>query len=384
MRLQNALLYTFFFSLNFEVWDPFSTGGNFSVAKLTGLLYALSLVPKLKYILYFPLILKTYAKLLISFYLLIVVMSFINLNHYSSDFLQMSLIQNVTLFFILFNHERLCPGIIEKSFVSFWIGSLILASCFYLGIGIETNIEGRVTLFGDNENIIGIRMVVSALFIAHILIQVKKKLPKLIYLILTLSFIPLITLTLNTGSRLSFISLFFGISLIFIMYKKRELLSKGLILGIGILASTSIFDLAMRSNVLGTRLSRTIQEGNLAGREEIWYSILPLLKENWIFGVGRTGYIEYITELFGRIKSPHNVIIEVLAYSGVIGLLLFLGVLKKSFASAYKYYKSYNEVAPFVFFVPILGIILSAQLLTFKLAWVILAYAATRSLYLKR
>src|SRR5690606_36113958 len=121
----------------------------------------------------------------------------------------------------------------------------------------------------------------------------------------------------------------------FIMYKKRELLSKGLILGIGILASTSIFDLAMRSNVLGTRLSRTIQEGNLAGREEIWYSILPLLKENWIFGVGRTGYIEYITELFGRIKSPHNVIIEVLAYSGVIGLLLFLGVLKKSFTSAY-------------------------------------------------
>jgi len=264
------------------------------------------------------------------------------------------------------------------------MGSLILASCFYLGIGIETNIEGRVTLFGDNENIIGIRMVVSALFIAHILIQVKKKLPKLIYLILTLSFIPLITLTLNTGSRLSFISLFFGISLIFIMYKKRELLSKGLILGIGILASTSIFDLAMRSNVLGTRLSRTIQEGNLAGREEIWYSILPLLKENWIFGVGRTGYIEYITELFGRIKSPHNVIIEVLAYSGVIGLLLFLGVLKKSFTSAYKYYKSYNEVAPFVFFVPILGIILSAQLLTFNLAWVILAYAATRSLYLKR
>src|SRR5690606_196347 len=177
-KIQNYLLYLFFFSLNFEVWDPFSTGGNFSVAKLTGLLYALSLVPKLKYILYFPLILKTYAKLLISFYLLIVVMSFINLNHYSSDFLQMSLTQNVTLFFILFNHERLCPGIIEKSFVSFWMGSLILASCFYLGIGIETNIEGRVTLFGDNENIIGIRMVVSALFIAHILIQVKKKLPK--------------------------------------------------------------------------------------------------------------------------------------------------------------------------------------------------------------
>jgi len=35
------------------------------------------------------------------------------------------------------------------------------------------------------------------------------------------------------------------------------------------------------------------------------------------------------------------------------------------------------------FFVPILGIILGAQILAFKLGWVLFAYTASRTLYLK-
>src|SRR5690606_38381533 len=97
-------------------------------------------------------------------------------------------------------------------------------------------------------------------------------------------------LMLNTGSRLSFISLFLGISVIFILYKKQGVFSKILILGIGVVAAIFLFDLAMQSEVLSARLTKTAEDGHLAGRESIWLTVMPLIENNLIFGVGRTGY----------------------------------------------------------------------------------------------
>src|SRR5690554_120355 len=382
LKTQNFLLYLFFFSLNFEVWDPFNTGGNFSVAKLTGFLYAFSLIPKIQKFIFIPKIFIKETRLLIFFYCFLIFINLININFYSSNVFQFSIFQNLILFIFLINHERLNPGVLEKAFIFFFIGSLVLAACFYLGIGLETNVEGRVSLFGDNENIIGVRMVISSLILTHIILKYRKRVSKFIYLLLPLAYIPLVTLMLNTGSRLSFISLFLGISVIFILYKKRGVFSKILILGIGTIAAFILFDIAMESEVLGTRLTKTAEQGHLAGRDEIWLDILPLIENNWIVGVGRTGYVEYALRLYGSIKSPHNVIIEVLSYTGIIGLFVFLRFLYKIFLSSFRYLREYNEVVPFVFIVPVSGILLSGQILNFKLGWVIFAYAASRVLYL--
>lgn len=380
---QNFLLYLFFFSLNFEVWDPFNTGGNFSVAKLTGFLYTFSLIFKIQYFLKSPRGLKTHLRLILFFYIFLFLISLFNINVYSSDFIQFSILQNLILLVFLLNHERLNSGVLEKSFIFFLLGSLVLAACFYLGIGLEKNVEGRVSLFGDNENIIGVRMVVSALVLTHIILKYRKRISKFIYALLPFGYLPLVTLMLNTGSRLSFISLFLGISVIFILHKQRGVFSKILFLVVGVIAAIFLYDLALQSETLATRLTETAEEGNISGRDEIWLSILPLIEDNWIIGVGRTGYIEYITKLYGGIKSPHNVIVEVLAYTGIIGFMLFFGFIGKAFLNAYNYLRKYNEVIPFVFFVPILGIVFTAQILTLKLGWVIFAYAASRALYLK-
>lgn len=384
LRIQNSLLYLFFISLNFEVYDPLNTGGNFSVAKLTGFLYAFSLISKIQYFLKSPIGLKTEVKFIFFFYIFLVFISLINANVYSSDIIQFSILQNLILFVFLLNHERLNPGVLEKSFIFFYLlGSLVLAACYYLGIGLETNVEGRVSLFGDNENIIGVRMAVSALVLTHIILKYRKRISKFIYILLPFGYLPFVNLLLNTGSRLSYISLFFGISVVFFLHKQRGVFSRVLFLVVGVIAAIFLYNLALQSEALATRLTKTVDEGNLSGRDEIWSSILPLIEDNWIIGVGRTGYIEYITKLYGSIKSPHNVIIEVLAYTGIIGFMLFFGFIGKAFLNAYNYFRKYNEVIPFVFFVPILGIILTAQLLTHKLGWVIFAYAASRALYLK-
>jgi O-antigen ligase len=383
LKIQNVLLYLFFFTLNFEVWDPLNTGGFFSIAKLTGFLYAISLVPKIQMFLKIPKVFKPYVRLISFFYVFLVCISLININIYSTDFLQLSILQNLVLFVFLLNHELLNPGVLEKSFIYFFLGSMVLALCFYLGIGLGISDDGRISLFGDNENIIGVRMVISTLILTHILLKYRNVMSKFTFLLLPLFYIPLISLTLNTGSRLSFISLFLGIAVTIVLYKNRSVFNKIFILLSGLIASIFLFNLAMETEVLGARLTKTANEGNLAGRDDIWLSILPLIENNWIIGVGNTGYVEYVSRIYGKIISPHNVIIEVLAYSGIIGLSLFLNFIGSTFLLAFKYFRKYNEVIPFVFIVPISGIILSAQILTFKLGWVIFAFAVSRSTYIK-
>src|SRR5690554_4304397 len=139
LKTQNFLLYLFFFSLNFEVWDPLNTGGNFSIAKLTGFLYAFSLISKIQQFTRLPKNLRSYIRLLFFFYGFLVFINIININPYSADIFQFSIFQNLILFVFLLNHERLSPGALEKSFIFFFIGSLVLTACFYLGISLETN-----------------------------------------------------------------------------------------------------------------------------------------------------------------------------------------------------------------------------------------------------
>ena len=47
-QVQRFALYLFFFSINFEVWDPFNTDGFFSVSKLTGLIYLFTIIPQIR------------------------------------------------------------------------------------------------------------------------------------------------------------------------------------------------------------------------------------------------------------------------------------------------------------------------------------------------
>lgn len=383
LRIQNILLVVFIFSVNFEVWDPFNTGGFFSIAKFTGFLYAASLIPKLKYFLALPKAITTFLNPIILFYLLLVVLNIFNIGNNTTSFLETSMLQNIILFWFLLNHERLNPGIIEKGFMGFLFGSLALAILYKFGIGVNAEVGGRVSIFGDNQNNIGIRMAISSLFLTYLIFKQNKNRKKLVFLAMLLTYIPLIDLMINTGSRVSFISLSLGLMMFFLLYRTRAKILKPLILIVGVGLIYFIFQAALQTEVLGDRLAGAAEDGDLAGRDRIWSNIIPLIKDNFIYGVGRNGYIEYMTSNYGRVSSPHNVILEVLAYTGIIGLSIFLYFLFKAFNSSYVYYRKYKNLVPLIFILPLTGLLLSGQILYTKIAWLIFAYAASRKLYLK-
>src|SRR5690606_19798852 len=104
---------------------------------------------------------------------------------------------------------------------------------------------------------------------------------------------------------------------------------------------------------------------------------------NWMFGVGQPGYEQYTFSHFGSKRSAHNLILQLLAYSGSVGLLLFSIFLYAVFMQSFRFYFRFKLLLPMLLVIPVFGIILSSHLLYNKLAWVVLAYCGSRIFYRK-
>lgn len=375
-QIQNIALLVFFFSINFEVWDPLNTSGSFSISKLTGLIYLFVMIPQ---IMNFVSVKEVYQHVrpVIYFFTLLTIISIFNIKPDYPDFFDFSIFQNIILFWILINHEYRNPGILGKGILSFAIGSIVLALLFYLGIGIEIE-GGRVTIFGDNENIVGLRMSISVIILLTAVLQNNLKMSKL-RIMLLLPIPIMLNLMALTGSRVALLSFILAFLIGLILFKTKKILPKVLIFFTGLVLFILIWQYLMQFEVLKYRMLSSIREGNLSERNIIWSQIFPLIKSNPIFGIGRTGYAQFAQNTFGQDLSPHNVLIEILALTGAVGLIFYLFFLYGIFKRSLTLYSKKGNLLPLLLLVPVMGMLLSAQILAVKLGWVIFSYNASNT-----
>src|SRR5690606_14865698 len=101
--IQNVCICVLFFSINFEIWDPFYTNGNFSISKLAGFMYFGSVVlSKEKF--FFAKSIKSFLIPIFLFFLFLTTVNLCNINSFSSVIFDMRLFQNIVLFWIVVNH----------------------------------------------------------------------------------------------------------------------------------------------------------------------------------------------------------------------------------------------------------------------------------------
>ena len=140
----------------------------------------------------------------------------------------------------------------------------------------------------------------------------------------------------------------------------------------------------LESSVLMDRLTRTAEEGDLAGRDTIWLSILPLVENNPLVGVGKTGYDLFTYRTFGGDKSPHNVVIEILSYTGLIGLIIYSYFLFRIVQSSVRIYKFNGTILPLLLLIPIASLFLAGQALSSKIVWIIFAFVAAQTIFIHK
>ena len=376
-QIQRIALYLFFFSINFEVWDPLNTGGYFSLSKLTGLIYFATIIPRFKIFTAIGTINYYMLPLWLLFGLLTIV-SWFNINSISSNFFHFSIFQNIILFLILLLHAREEPSVLEKGMLCFAFGSICLTLLYMAGIGTEYT-EGRVSLFGDNENVIGLRMCISMTILLLAIFQNSLSLNKIRYLFIIP--VPLMLhLMFQTGSRVATIAFFMAFVVGTILFKTKKIWTKIAVLVGGGIALFAGWLYMLQSESLIQRFMRTTEEGDLAGRDVIWRELMALVGNDLIFGVGLTGYTYFSHTIFGRFKSPHNVFIEILCYTGIVGLTIYLIFLFRIFKSGYQSYRSDGFLLPLVLLIPVAGLLLSGQILYTKIGWIIFAYVASSSM----
>ena len=371
-KLENFFLYTYAFFINFQELKILNLDF-ISIPKISALLYIIIFLPNLKIV-----NVKSCKRFLMPIYLFFIILTtinLINLNNSSLNFIDFTMLQNIILFTFLIFHGQKDLYAIKKAVLFLCFGTFLLAIFGYFQIGTSIDeyslnevIGTRVTLFGDNSNIIGIRMSISIIILVSFFYHNLFFKNKLKYLFLIP--LPLMIFSIaEGGSRLAFVSFFISILVFFYLQKSRNLYGKIVMFLIFVSCLVLLYNFFITYEFLVYRLLGTLFLGEYSGRDESLILLLEIINSNTLFGIGQTGYETY------TIGSPHNVIIEVLIYTGLFGLIFYLNFLIKIFKGAINVFKSQGNITLILLLIPISGLILTGQILDSKLIWFIFAFS---------
>jgi O-antigen ligase len=287
-------------------------------------------------------------------------------------------IQLLLLFWISYNlmkYERIVKGALLLLATS----TILLAILQFLGI--TSVVEGsRTTAFRANPNTLATILSLGLLVLVGLAFGREKRDWKAFLLFWLCSGIVAIAIV-QTGSRGALVGLVGSLSIFFLTGK--SLATK---LKLGVIALVGIIGLAWASyqiDVVRARWEKSIYEGNLAGREEIFPAAVEMILEKPLLGWGP---VYHTWELGGRraelARDEHNLYLWLLAEVGIVGAIPFLVGLWLCWRTAWKARHSIQGVLPLIMLLFILIINLKGTTINLKLFWVVLSYALASSSYI--
>lgn len=377
-KVQKFSIYLFMFSLNFESIDLFNLDIDYLATKISiSLLLFFSLLNFKNSFTFknFPDVIK----IIVLYFLMLTANNFINQNVAYSTIIDVSFFLNVLVFIVLCNYSVIEKKIILKGLLVFSLSSFCLTILFLFGLGEISFIEGRFSIFGMNENGLGLALCISIIILISIVFDNKLFFNKGRFVLLIL--IPfLFVLLLQTGSRGALISLILGLGTYFFLNDKLKHIYKIITFLVILFFMIIVWEFYLKDAFITTRLLESINNQDLSSRDLVWKSIFKTITDNPIFGIGETGYAQKMDNFseYG-VASPHNVFIEIFCYTGIVGLVVFLVFLKNIFIGARKTFINKKGILSIILLFPLANNLLSGQLLDVKLLWVILAFIASET-----
>jgi O-antigen ligase len=180
----------------------------------------------------------------------------------------------------------------------------------------------------------------------------------------------------QTGSRGALLAL--GAGLMTFVLRGGSVWSKlRNILGILIVASFFVW-VGYESDITRQRIERTLEDGDLARREQIYPNAWQMFQEKPIIGWGPITSTYELGSRLGHIdedtKNPHNLILYALVSTGLLGAIpLFAGIAFAVWA-AWKARPGPQGILPLAMVVAVLAANLSNLWLFNKLHWIVMAY----------
>lgn len=313
------------FSISFEYWNPFGLQGVFSIIKMITILYLLTSLPFIKQ----RFSINYLAKFLIPLWIYLFIealSSIIHIQYISSynDIFNINVLQFSVLLIFISNHLTFNNKLAIKLLEVYAYGIIMLSFLFILGIGIDVEFsEGttRLILFGENPNGIGIKAVIGLLIMLSFIIERRdvKKLKKIIFII---SFFLIITMISATASRGALFAFFIGSFIMILLLKKKMSIKIPIVILSGIVA-VYLINFFLSNELFYMRIMQTLEEGN-TGRDKLWHAAYNIFIDNPTLGVGRSGFFSYMKSYYGDAMGAHNLFLEILATTGIVGFIFFM------------------------------------------------------------
>lgn len=200
---------------------------------------------------------------------------------------------------------------------------------------------GRLAVLGGGPNVYGRLMSLLAIFSLDLIFASKKLFVK--YLSSQLFFLANILLLLS-GSRGAIFSNIVAICVLIIHYTRvcKHVKVKHLLLIVLILFGSMLgfFILSTLTPIINLItfiynyriLQSTIKNLYLSGRERIYYSAIELWQKKPFFGSGLNSF-----EIMGYGIYPHNIFLEILVETGILGFLIFCSTILYFIFTTIKY-----------------------------------------------
>lgn len=381
-NLKNKFLLLFVFSIPFEYWDPFGIASFFTVTKIAGFAYAGIGFLMIRQS-FDPRVYRSVQYLLVFWFLLVMLSMFNYTGNNTVSIFNFTLLQNIILYWLIasdLQNKNIQPKYV---FLAFVLSIILMSGLLAIGVGISHEyIEGssRITFFENNSNTVGVLSGLAIVFSIYFTINSSQNFGKKGFLIL-LALPSFFNMLLLSGSRGALITVAFSVSVMLIMNKGVPY-KKMLQIAILIVATIIFLDRLSESELMYKRMTQFIEEGDTAGRGEIWEDVLEIAVNRPFLGYGATGFENEMSKVYGARRDSHNLFLYILVTTGIVGLSIFFCFLYPHLKYALQDLKKGNilKIVLFVFYLT--TVIKSGGAINNKLMWLILAIILSASFYI--
>lgn len=261
---------------------------------------------------------------------------------------------------------------INRKYVHYTLYAFSL-SCFlfsvyilFLNPSLYSIVKGQMIVLDENPNSTSSRLVISVVYILYFIINNPLKISWVRFLsIITIP--SLVYMIILSGSRGSLVAMVLGLYMIFIFSNIKK--SYKFILSFLLVSlSLYLFQRLLNSEDLGSRWEGAL-EGDTAGRTDIWEIVIDISTHNPL-GVGETGYVEKISNLYGYYIDTHNIFLYVLVCGGFISFVLFAFLWLKLLLNSLKVSVYSKDILPLLMLIIIFSIVFkTGGAITFLLYW---------------
>lgn len=277
----------------------------------------------------------------------------------------------ILFFLIVSKYFSKNPKAIHHTMIAFSVSCFVFSLIvLFLSPELYQIHKGQLIVLDENPNSTSSRLVIAVTYVLYFIMRNPFNLGQLRFfgLLLLPSLVSMIVLS---GSRGSLLSMLLGAYVIFLLTdigKIKKIVLTLIFFGF----SLYLFKKILVSEELGSRWEAAL-DGDTAGRTDVWSAVIDISYNNPL-GVGETGYIEKINNLFGYHIDTHNLFLYVLVCGGYISLFLFSILWIRVLIKSLRVYLYSKDILPMVMFVSILFLVSkTGGVITFLLFWFVFA-----------